>query len=144
VKIILGKYSNHKKSLPLIIAAIFFLSTFTSDIQSCICEDTDEVITEKESCCHDNSDYSNSEKETKVSVLENHNCDNCHVCSVTKQMIEQPYNVSNSKTNSKEIIKHISKCFVIAENGNSENIPSSGSFPDIHTRIFISVSNLRI
>ena len=144
MKNLLRKYNYSKKSLSLIIAAIFFLSTFAGDIQSCICEDTKEVITEKESCCNDNSAYSDSEKDTIDSVLENHNCDYCHVCSVIKQKIYQHYSISNSKTNSKEIIKYISKCFVIAENLNSENISSSGSFPDIHTRIFISVSNLRI
>ena len=139
-----SKYKKLKKSLWLIIAAVFFLSSFAGEIQSCICEDTKEVITEKESCCNDNSTYSDSEKDTKDSVLENHNCDYCHVCSVTKQKIKQPYNISSNKTTSKEILNHNNESCFLAANNNSKHISLSEYFPDIHTRIFISVSNLRI
>lgn len=144
MRTILRKYINPKKSLSLIIAAIFFLSTFAGDIQSCICKDTNEVITEKKSCCNDNSKCCDSEKETEGTVLDNQNCDNCDVCTITEQKIEQYYNISDSRANSKEVTKHINKSFIIAESVNSENIPISVRPPDIHTKIFIFVSNLRI
>ena len=86
-------------------------------------------------------DCGDSEKEAKDSNHEKHNC---NVCSVTKQKIKQPYNISFNKTTSKEILNHNNESCFLAANNNSKHISLSGYFPDIHTRIFISVSNLRI
>lgn len=144
LKNLLKTYCKLKKSLSLIIAAVFFLSTFAGELQNCICEDTIEVITEKTTCCSEKTDFSDSEKETEDSYHEKHNCDNCNVCSVTKQITEQPYNISFSKTSSKEILKHYNTSCNTTTYVNSEHISYSKHFPDIHTRIFISVSNLRI
>ena len=128
----------------LIIAAVFFLSSFAGEIQSCICEDTIEIITETESCCSNKTDYSDSEKEANDSNHEKQKCDNCEVCSITKQKIELPYNITNNKTTSKEIFKYTNESTFSVSYINSEHIPSSGYIPDIPTRIYISVSNLRI
>jgi len=144
LKNLICEYNKLKKSLSLIIAAVFFLSTFVGELQSCICDDTIEVITENTTYGSNKTECSDSEEETKESCYKKHNGDNCNACSVTKQKIEQPYTISISKTTSKELLKQNYESCFITTYINSEHISYSGSIPDIHTRIFISVSNLRI
>ena len=140
----ISKYKKLKKSLLLVIAAVFFLSSFAGEIQSCICEDNIEVLTENESCCSNKTDCSDSEKKANDSHHEKQKCDYCKVCSITKQKIELPYNITNNKTISKEILKYTNESTFSVSYTNSEHIPYSGYIPDIPTRIYISVSNLRI
>jgi hypothetical protein len=139
-------YNKLKKSLLLIFAIVFFLSSFAGKLLNCICEDTIEVITEETTCCNEKTDCSDSETETKAkdTYHEKHNCGHCNVCSVTKQKIEQHYNISYNKTLAKEILKHYNESCNTATFINSEHISYPKYFPVIHSRIFISVSNLRI
>ena len=47
MKNLVRTYNKLKKSFLLIIAVVFFLSSFAGKLQNCICEDTIEVITEE-------------------------------------------------------------------------------------------------
>lgn len=140
----ISKYKKLKKSLLLVIAAVFFLSSFAGEIQNCICEENIEVLNENESCCSNKTDCSDSEKEVNDSNHENHKCDYCKVCSITKQNIELPYSITNNKTTSKEILKYTNESTFSVSYIYSEHIPYTGYIPGIPTRIYISVSNLRI
>ena len=144
LKTVIKKYRNLRKPLLFLLVAALIISTFSGEVHKCICKNPVEITAEKKSCCSSNTDCRLPDKETNKSCHDKHNCDDCNICSVSKQDTDQSYIFSSNNTVKAEKSQDNSGNSFTASNNYKVTTLISGRSPDIHTRIFISVSNLRI
>lgn len=144
LKTVIKTYRNLRKPLLFLLVAALVISTFSGEVHKCICKNPVEIKAEKKSCCSSETDCRLPEKEAENSCHDKHNCDVCNICSVSNQDIDQPYIFSSNNTVKAEKSQDNNWNSCTTSDNIKVTAFISGHSPDIHTKIFISVSNLRI